>query len=345
MPGNLLTYSGIITKAKALESNLMTLDDYRKIAYFDNILDFINFLKTKRSYLEIFQEHDEQTLHRSEIEMLIKNSLFLSFAKLFRFANIEQRSVLTFIFFRMEVNIVKDCLQNVFNEEDRCDLSLFESFFLKHSNLKVTALASSKNIDDFIHNLSNTEYHAQFKKWQNSSFNSLHDYEIQLDVYYFSKVWRLKDRLLKGADKKAFTDILGHEIDLLNIEWIYRSRMIYDIDPSKILSTLIPITYKLNSLQLKRLAEAVSQDEFLRTLHATYYHNAFKDNDFSNIESDCTNYISKIYKLNTAKYNASMAPILQFIHVKEVELDRLTTALECIRYKLDPSEAIKYILK
>lgn len=344
MSGNLLTYSGITTKAKALKSDLMTASDYGKIAYFDNIVDFINYLKTKRSYETIFRNYDEQALHRSEIELLIKNSLYLSFAKLYRFANLEQRSVLTFRFFRMEVNILKSCLQNVFNNEEHYNLSLFETFFTSHSDLNISRLASAKDMDDFIRNLQGTEYYNLLKKCQDSNHNSLHDYEIQLDIYYFTKVWRLKDRLLKGHDKKAYTSLIGNEIDLLNIQWIYRSKYIYDVDSSILLSTLIPVTYKLKITQLKQLSESASKDDFLRILNSTYYAHLFNEHKLERIEVECSKIIEKNYKLNSAKYQASMAPVLYYLYQKDQEIDRLTTALECIRYKLDPTEAITFIL-
>lgn len=347
MAFNLLTYSGIVTKSRAMQSHLMNQNQYTQIANLDSVTDFITYLKGTKGFHSIFQNCDENELHRSEIEHLLVNGLYESFSKLYRFANQKQRNVLRLTFFRYEVNILKLCLQNVFDEDDddlEIDLSMFESFFLSHSDIKVTELAASKTIDEFINHLQGTEFYALFNKLKQSDHKTLHDYEVQLDIYYFSRAWKMKDSL-KGQDKKALTQSLGSEIDLLNILWIYRSKKFYDIDSTKVLANIIPITYKLSKNDLKKLIEAITLDDFTRILHTTYYHSMYGQGEEDSMETYFKKVKSKITAANAAKYSSSMAPIIHFLYLKEQELDRLTTALECIRYRLEPSTSLKYILE
>lgn len=341
---SMLSYNGILTKVRAMESHLMTEEDYKKIASLESTTDFVNYVRNNPSYAPLFNNYDEQTLHRGQIEHILTNSIYLEFAKIYRFANQSQRKALSIIFFRYEVNILKCCLQNVFSEDNTHDLLAFEDFFLIHSELKVKELASAPTIEAFINLLNGTEYYPLFSKLYATSHNTLQDFEIQLDIYYFKKVWKQKDRLLSGKNLKAATLLYGVQIDLLNLLWIYRSKKFFDIESGKILANIIPINYKLSKEQIGRLVEAVSIEEFMKIVDTTYYAKVYGTIEFDTLEDVYLRVLSKLYKVCSEKYRTSMAPILTFLYAKSMELDYLTTALECIRYQLDPSEILSYIL-
>lgn len=345
MRNSLLNYGGIITKVRAMGSHLMKREDYTQIASLETPQEFVNFLKSTPDFEELFEEYDESKLHRAQIEQILTNSIHLSYAKLYRFANQEQRRALYFIFFRFEVNVLKVCLQRLFNEEESYDLLLFDSFFERHSKLAVNELATARTIEEFISHLQNTEYYPLFQKLYNTHHDSLQDYEVQLDIYYFTKSWKLIDRILTGQNKKAITAIMGTQIDLLNMQWIYRSKKFYDIDTGKILASIIPVQYKVSKETLIKMIECVSIEELLRLMKATYYHKVYQIVDTPSIEVASQKTLTKMYSSFASKYSASMAPVICYLYEKEVELDKLTTALECIRYRLEPDEILNYLLQ
>lgn len=344
MTGKLLSYSGIITKVKSMSSNLITSKDYDYISTIDSVPDFISFLKKQHSYSDMFLNLDEKSLHRGEIERIIMNGVYEDYSKIYRFANGHQRDILKLIFFRYEVNVLKGCLLRVFNQGTTYDLADFYDFFTSHSKLNVDALVASKTMEEFVSNLKGTTYHNLFLSLYHSNHHTLFDYEMELDVFYFKTVWKLKDKLLKGSEQKAFTDCVGKQIDLLNIMWIYRSKKFYAVDHSTVLSIVIPINYKLKKGDLTKLIETGSVEEFLSYLNNTYYHSI---NDYigkESVELIFRNLMSKIYMDNSKKYPNSISPILNYLFLKEQEIDRLTTALECIRYQLEPKKILEYVL-
>lgn len=343
---SLLSYSGINTKVRAMESNLISTDEYNRIANLETIADFIAFLKNHPGYREIFNRYDEHELHRGDAERILINGLYLDYAKIFRFANEEQRKDLELLFFRYEINILKSCIRLVYNEEDdEYDLSRFYDFFSKHSKINVAALAASQSMEEYINHLKGTEYYSILTKMQNMTNLTSFDYEMHLDIYYFKKTWKLKDKNLTSNSLKSFTHRLGTEIDLLNIMWIFRSKAIYDMSASDILSLIIPINYKLSKELLVKLANSGSIDEFLSILKGSYYRLIYNPLIEGSMESEYKRIISKVYKINVGKYPSSMATVNYYLYQKETEISRLTTALECIRYSLDPQDKLKYILQ
>ncbi|MFA9463471.1 MAG: V-type ATPase subunit [Velocimicrobium sp.] len=344
---DLLTYSGIVTKTKAMEARLISTKNYEELSNLTSVTDFINFLKIQPAYQNLFANSDERLLHRNEIEHILMNSLYIEYAKLFRFADLEQRKALDLLFFRYEVNILKACLQNVFTNEDTYDLSVFEPFFEKHSDVDIHTLSSASSVDEFISHLKGTKYYEFFQKIQKASDATLYDFEVQLDIFYFTSVWKRKKQYSKSNDLKAFSDIIGKKIDFLNIMWIYRSKKYYHVDAAHIYSYIIPIHYKLSSSQLKSLIEAGSLEEFVTILGTTHYQANDIDvkNEQFSVENLYKEHLIKLYHSNRVKYPISMCTIFDFLYKKELEIDRLTTALECIRYGLDSSLTLKYILK
>lgn len=340
-----LSYSGINTKVKAMRSKLVSNADYEKIMNLETVADFVAFLKRHPGYAEFLQRHDERQVHRGEAERVLFNTLFMDYAKIYRFANDIQRQALELVFFRYEINALKTCIRLVHRDEEVYDLSSFQQFFSKHSQIDVSLLASSRSMDEYIQNLRGTPYYSILSKLNAKSEMTSFDYEMTLDVYYFTRSWKLKDSVLKGNNLAAFTQRMGTEIDLLNIMWIYRAKKMYDINPAQIFTYFIPVNYKLSISQLSRLVQSAALDEFFNILQTTRYKFFIPFLKDGSMEHEYSRIINKIYLTNIAKYPASMTLVHYYLFRKAMEIQQLTSALECIRYGLDIKKKQEYILQ
>lgn len=339
----LLEYSGITTKVKAMKSTFIKYSEYQVIANLETVSDFVTYLKNHPGYGHIFQGMDEHDIHRGQAEDILKNGLYTDFMKLYQFATIEQRKFLNIILFQYEVNIIKDCIKQVFRQGDTYNLSMFEAFFHDHSKINIRLLASSKSMEEFMHNLMDTPYFHLFEQLSTTNYLTPFDYETQLDIYYYKKVWKLKDKYFTSKNRKVLTHCLGIEIDLQNIMWLYRSKKYYDIKTSDLYSRIVPINYKLTKEQLTKLIETITTEDFTAVLKETFYL------EFSNailtdsMEAYYSKHLLKINQYFESKFPYSMAPVQSYLFTKQSEINRLTTALECIRYKLEPQETLRYI--
>lgn len=341
---NLLSYSGIITKTKALEAKFITYSNYQSISNLESVLDFVSFLKNHEGYKDVLAGIDETAIHRRQVEGIFINSLYRDFSRLYQFANPEQRNVLDLIFFRFEVNILKACLHMVYNQHKEYDLSLFSEFFNRHSKVNIKALSASRSMEEFINHLKGTDYYSVLTNIQKTEITTF-DYEMKLDIHYFMQAWKRKNKVLKGDNLKAETTSLGLEIDLLNIIWLYRSKKFYNIHTQDAYSYIIPVTYKLKKEKLIKLMEATTMEEFHGVLKTTCYEQLIPALTNGTIETLYQQIVTKNYKNNKYKFPTSMAPISYYLHLKQLEINQLTTAIECIRYKLDPQDTMKYILQ
>lgn len=343
---SLLSYSGLSTKIRAMQSRLLTTQQYRELAELKTVPQAVAYLRQKPAYQNTWSSLSEDDLHRGKIEQLLVNSIYDDFTKIYRFSNIEQRNFLDLYFCRYEVSIMKECLNKIFDHRHvDLDLSLFKPFFDKHSKLDINKLTASGSVEEFVTNLKGTPYYQPLHALARLEDPTLFDYEMTLDLYYFSTIWKTKDKLLKKKDLEEITRAYGNKFDLLNLQWIYRSKQYYHMNSADIYALLIPVNYKLKKKEVSALVEADNMNTFESLLHQTYYGQRYDKLDSHTLE-EMYAYIMKHVLLVASKQDPySVATIYCYLYHKEHEIDRLITVLECIRYGCSPEDTMSYIFK
>ena len=249
-------------------------------------------------------------------------------------------------FKRYEIAIMKDCLRKVFDKgRGELDLSIFKSFFDQHSKLNIERLSEAPAIESFVEELKGTEYYAPLKKLSNDFTPSLFDYGMALDQYYFANIWSVKEKLFKKRDLAEITTAYGNKFDMLNLQWIYRSKKYYHMSPADIYALLIPVHYRLSKNDITALVEASDLEEFRRALDTTYYKKRFPELAPEKLEEFYNLNLKTIIEKEARNYPHSVIVIYSYLYHKEHEVDRLTTAIECVRYGLSPAETLDYIHK
>lgn len=344
--GNLLSYSGLSTKIRAMQSKLIGEAQFQEIAQMDTVPQVMAYLKKQPGFADLWADLDENSLHRGDIEKLLLHTVHQNFAKLYRFANPEQRTFMKLYFKRYEIAIMKDCLRKVFDEgRGELDLSIFKSFFDQHSKLNIERLSEAPNIESFVEELKGSEYYAPLKKLSNDFTPSLFDYGMALDQYYFANIWSVKEKLFKKRDLAEITTAYGNKFDMLNLQWIYRSKKYYHMSPADIYALLIPVHYRLSKNDITALVETSDLEEFRRALDATYYKKRFPELAPEKLEEFYNLNLKTIIEKEARNYPHSVIVIYSYLYHKEHEVDRLTTAIECVRYGLSPAETLDYIHK
>lgn len=340
----LLKYSGVATKVRAMSSNLLTNDDFIKMSQAAHVLDVATQLKQLPAYEEAFASLNEHLMHRGDIEKILIQSLYADYSKLYRFGNPHIREYLQLYMRRYEIDLINYCFRIVFNEyPEPFDLNHKREFFDRYSRISIDKLITSTNIDELVSNLEGTEYYAPLIKLRDNTNATLFDYNLALDLYYYSSLWRNQKKYLKGTELKVFTNKVGCKIDLLNMQWIYQAKKYYALSDAEIYALLIPINYHLSIPQFKALVEASTIEVFDKLVLETYYGKRYAPHGFVALEHMHRQCLSDCYKKDCRDFPYSLAPITLYLYEKEEEIRKITTALECIRYEIDSIETLNYI--
>ena len=158
-------------------------------------------------------------------------------------------------------------------------------------------------------------------------------------------MWKERKGNWDKKDKEMLTKELGTKIDLLNLQWIYRAKKYYHMLAPDIYTLLIPIQHKLSNQEFKDLVEAPSVEEFKRRLNETYYGKKYEFGEQVQIESIVNECVEHILTIAYRNHPYSLASIQQYLFLKEEEIYKITTALECIRYGLSQRETLQYLVQ
>lgn len=344
----LLAYSGITTKVRAMESRFLNDAQFREMAALESVAEAVDYLKRYPSYADVFANLEENQLHRGVIEQYLGLSLYRDFASLYRFSNLTQRRFLDSYFMHYEIVILKNCLRNALDHRKLdLDLSMFQDFFDRHSGLDFAKLSASADLTEFISNLEGTDYYPLLSCLSDTTDPTLFDYEMHLDLLYFKTMWKSRGNHLSKKEKDTLAKCFGSKLDMLNIQWIYRSRKYYNLSPADIYSLLIPIQYHLKKEEIIKMAEAASLDEFFAALRDTFY-GSLELTDLNaapNLEALYEEVLDRIHRITSQQNPYSIATLNSYLYFKEAEIQKIITVIESIRYGIHADTICSYIIK
>lgn len=343
--GNVMAYSGIVTKVRAMQAKLLTDQDFVDIAGLRSVPEIVEYLKGKPAYTEALNRMDATLYHRRNIEKVLAQSLYADYSRIYRFAGVKQKQFLKGFWKRYEIDLINYCLRIVFNHYDvPFDLDYKKEYFDRYSQISIDKLVTSGNIGELVENLKDTEYYEPLEKLKDSAQATLYDYDMALEQYYFRNAWRKQRKVLNRKEKEVFTRDCGTKIDLLNLEWIYRAKKYYHMLPPDIYAMTIPIHYRITLEEFRALVETPGVEQFVQNLGNTYYSRYFHASaDQASLERLYKECLHRLYLSDRRRDPYSIATVNTYLFLKEEEIDKLTTALECSRYGLTKRETLEYL--
>ena len=289
--GSVLSYSGLSTKIRAMQSRLTTLEQFEEILQLSDVTQVAAYLKRMPEYSSKWDALDENTLHRGQIEKLLKKSIFQNFSRIYHFANPEQRKFLDLYSRRYEIRVLKEVMTNIFDHRDTdpVDVSPYREFFRLHSNIDVDRITTCSTMEELI------------------------------------------------------SCLKGEKFDMLNLQFIQRSKRYYNMDPASIYALLIPMNYKLKKEEITALVEASTYEDSRRIFNKTWYGARYQQLSVANLEEFYNHIHRTILEKEAHRNPYSVAIIYSYLYNKEHEVNRLTIAIECVRYGVQHDEAMRYI--
>lgn len=334
-------YSAIAAKLKAMYSRFLSAKDYEEILNRKSVNDICAYLKSTQGYSDVLGEVNEKQIHRGEMELLLEQDIMDEYVRLYSFVDHTKRSMLEFWFMRREIEFLKRETRHIYTHEecssDEVNQGIFEAFFETHTKINRDIMRNAKSLSDCIEACKDTPYREPLQRAENlgSDFFST---GMILDSYYFTTFWHSICRKLKGVQAELFKKMIGTQIDMLNLMWIYRGKKYFDFKNEIIFTYLLPIRYRLTEDLMKQLVSTESVEKFVEMVrNTTCYDELFYEYDNGIFpEENYRNMYNKLSKNIFVNHSESMVAIYAYLNLKEVELNNITIITEGIRYNLNP---------
>lgn len=343
MVGSIAKYSYLNAKIKAKTGKMLTAKDYKELMSKKTVSEAASYLKNKTYYSKVLKDMDENNIHRGVLETALKKDQCRRALKLMRLIKGKESNFLRYNLLRYEIEDIKMMIRVLHRHEN---LEEIESslFTLEKCNINLDKLLSSKSIEDFINNLQGTVYYDILYPLVESDSNiNMFTIETALDLYYYQWVIHAKNKYLTGDDKKIITMAVGEEIDILNMFWIYRIKKYYHMDKELIYRYLIPGSYRIKKDMYQKMIETDGIEELLNIYKNTHYSKIFDEDKDINYGDSYWLHVMKMHEILIKTKPYSIASIISYLHLKEIEIKVITTIIEGIRYGLPPDKVESYI--
>ncbi len=90
--------------------------------------------------------------------------------------------------------------------------------------MSLPKVVPSSSLEELAESLKGSSYEKIFSMVDTSSSPTLFDYEIALDLLHFNDIWNQINQIKQASERKILTETYGSQMDLLNIQWIYRAK-------------------------------------------------------------------------------------------------------------------------
>jgi len=329
-----IKYPALNAKMKGMYVNNFNGEELNDLMSQTDIKNVISLLKTKFPSLELLTDN----MGRKEIEQELYNIFIFDIIKIFKYLTPSDQKIVMQYISRYELTCIKNVFRNIYTERDsKTNLKNINNW-TENIFKNIDGINEVNKTEDFVEIIKNEEYFKIFKEYVKDFENiPLEDLEVELDKYYFKRVYTLAQRT-----NKELLSMIGQEIDLLNFIWIYRSKHYFNYSKEMINSIIIPKMYKLTKKNINDLIDAESYDDMLAILKTTIYKKVFDDE--KDLEHSKDVYLYKQYRTLFRTKLFNICTVFCMINLIDVEIKNLINVIEGVRYGISEQEIQKRMI-
>lgn len=339
-------HGAVTTKVKAMESKLLNNDDYINLLNMKSITECARYLKEKTSYGRLLADVDVDTVHRGALEGQIKKNIIYNIDKIIHYYSGSYKEFINTFFAKYEIDDLKDLAREVY-KKGRIENYEDNVFIGKYSKAEPSKILAAKSVGDIIVALNGTVFEKYTRPLLDENRReNLFRFEMTLDMAYYDILQQEWDKL-SPADQETIRYVFGAIGDAFNIQWIYRGKKFYNIEPEILLNYTIKLYHRLSFKKLKELCYERSLSQFLDKARQTYYGFLFKDDETIDIYMDRRMHRYIYYNLQKVDRNTNMniINVVAYILFLEFEARDIISIIEIIRYDVPEEQGKKYLIK
>lgn len=341
--GDIKRFAAVNTKIKALDALLLNNKDYELLVTMEEPEDIVLYLKEMTTYKDLFGEEETTRVDINRIERLLKEDIIEKFERLSHYYTDSYKKFYKALFTRYEIENIKLLLRMLIRKETISDLEKHIGQ-TKYQQVNMKLLAKASSIEDLINQLKGTSYYGLLVYYLEEDSDKMMFYmEMSLDHYYFKYLYKTLEGF-SAEDCRLMEESIGQNIDVQNLQWIYRGLKYYGLSPEELLNYTLNLGYYLKYKDLKFLCYTDDMVLLAERIRATKYGDLFLDaRQGSLFELNMERYLLTLMKKLQKEHPMTILDTVVYMHKKEYEVRDIFTLLEAKRYHA-PIEDVKKFL-
>ncbi len=347
--------ASVSAKARTMKGRMLPDDFFWHLLFnCHSMSEIARQLSYSESYGDYLKHISSSDIHRYELEAILS---MVPLYEAFRFRNYlgpRRWDLVEAWKLRYDVDILKRIFRLVLGNIQSRD-SIWEKIrAIPDLSFPSEEILEARNFEDLLLALKDTPYFSVLSEPINTMIktgSTLFPVEMALDGFVMNSFLTLLYRVGR-TEKKQLLKLFGARADLMNIYWLYRSRVFFNLKPEEILTRLIPFNYRLNRRTISRLAFSSFPDEFMKILEQTPYLSIFqypgeagKGETELIIERNLKRFqwdeCIRTFRMGVPGIHTVMA----YLYLREMEVADLITIIEDVRYDLSRRMAVLFLVR
>lgn len=340
------TGNAFVVKAKSMFGKRLTKEDYQELTKKKSVSDIAGYLKTKGYYSEELQDVQEQSIHRGQLENLIRKTIFNEILRLVKFVEMKDKEFFELHIADREIDLILAHLRALISETPEESIIELPVFFMRHASFDIATLSRTKSISQMLEVLIGTPYYDHLLPYENMMLSgvSYPDVERELDHCFYDCAFRRISKYYSGRLRKQLETIFRTNVELSNIVKIYRMKKFYQAKADEIRSSVMTKYTRWTPTQLDELLHLQNAEDVLKYMNLSDLSKFADEDDYVFIE-----YYAERIKYHLAKrfmYFSYDAPAVYaaFLMLLEIERENLFNIIEGVRYGLSENEIEKILI-
>lgn len=340
---NYRVFSALNTKLLAMQSKLLQEEEYIRLIGLPDLESQIHFLNTQTHYRGALNAAS----YTDDVELGMERKRYADLLRLRYYLRGPYLRFFDANLLRFEVEEIKVILRGIRSEEDM-DILMLQSILLGHYTDRHPIYRFDKNttLPQYIENLKETPYYEVLESYaDDESPRTLFYMEMLLDRYYYKQLLETAKGLTK-EDRNFVRESLGTDIDLKNLEFIYRGKKFYDLIPQELVNLAIPEGLYIDADEIQRLSGGTVEEfeaEVAKT-KMSFMVDGGKDIDLEMFRA-MKRYQYGQFKRYEHTTEKNIMLLLAYIHLTEFEIRDVIAILEGRRYNMDKREINRFLIK
>lgn len=331
---NIFKYSHINAKISAMKGRMLKEEDYLAMMSKKNVSEVASYLKNETYYADAFVSVNEKDIHRDYLEVMLIRAEITDALRIAKYLDGEDKKIYRYVYRKQEIEDLKNMLRTLQMGHSLSEIDRKSLFISKYSKINFNESLKARTIIELVNSIRGTKFYGILKPLiiEDNKID-LYSAEMALDMYFYDRLLVQIKASKNVEEKEIISTLLGTEADIKNILWIYRGKKYYNINKELLYRYLIPFSYKLKKEELTKMVEAKDEKEVVEVVLATKY-SKILDQWPRHWEYDFNKYMVKVEAKIGRLFPYSLAPIVGYIILKELEIDNIIAIIEGIRYQV-----------
>jgi len=338
-------YSYINAKIRTLKSRLLVASDYENLLGVSGYSGLAECLRVTSYGATVSQ-------FPPSFDGLIKafyQDLFDCYRKVIRTLSGNRKRLIHHLYQKYELENLKAILRIVGQEKPRekmAEILLPINSSDYRRSFSEEALLQAKSLQEILRQLKKTCYYRPLKNalYRFEEEKETFPLEMALDLSYYNHLWKIASSFGR-RERKIVRSILGIQMDVLNIIWIFRFKEVYHFSPEEILNYGLMQGCHISPELRKKLAYSVDGKDVVTNLAGTPYKALLVDIKDSEARSvQLWRYLLAIAKKNWHGFPFHIGTVLDYVFFKEVEVKSLISITEAKRLNFSREMMTDYLI-